>query len=207
MEQDIAIYTKPIVNGVCTHLLRWPRTAAVARVKPRVSWVEFLPQTTIISKTVAVHAPAKKVWELIGDPENIPTYCAGVVSVEMIDEKTYMVTDTVPPKRGDIWGQERFKEEVIERSPEKLIKYRVYADDGMGEDYTFELTPHEDTTIVNMKMEADFKLENHNEVEEMMEGVLMDIARLSMSKEDILRRIKEFESRKKLLPSESLEKI
>jgi len=192
------IYTKPMVKNISMQLLRWPRSAELSRVGLKVGLLEFLPQKTIIIKKVLIEASPSRIWSLIGNPMNIPIFCEGVLSIKPIDEKTYEVTDVVPPKNGDEWGTITFKEQVVEAIPGKLIRYRLFIEkEGteIGEDYIFELEAKDNKTIVSMKMETEFKVNNSDEVDDMMENVLTDIGRLSMSKEKLLERINAYKEK------------
>lgn len=196
MAKMFPIYTKPQIKSISGEMAGWPRSAEISKRFPEVAWTEFLHQKSVLEKTVMIEAPVKKVWELVGNPMNVPSFTPGLVSIEEVKKDVYRVTDTIPPKVGETWSTITFEESVLEAKPEQLIRYRIEKE-GIQEDFVFLLREEKGKTILTLKFEINFKLLNPDVVENDMDHVLMEVARLSIDKRDLAKRIAEFTARQK----------
>lgn len=189
---DAKIYTKPNLKYIPLEGVKWPRCAIVAITRPEVSWTKIVSENSMISKSVVVHAPRAKVWDLLGDPKKIPVFDEGVIDIEMIDDKTMRVKDVYRVGEGP-WKTQEFIEKILEVKPSSSIKYVIEREEHQ-EHFTFTLDDGKEkgTTVVSLKFEGNFALANPKDVENMIEKILLNIARVAIDKATFERMAKAF---------------
>lgn len=188
------VYTKPYILPLTHSKIGWARSANISKMVPKVAFADFIGQRTVISKSIYIEAKASKVWEIVGNPSNTPAFTPGLISMEKLSGSRYMATVMIPPTEGDEWKTESIEEEIVLSKDEKLIQYRLLHPEAEV-DYYFELEDSKDGTILTGRFEINNKITNHEEMEHDLENILLQIAKLSMSPDDLINKIKKFEGR------------
>ncbi len=189
---ETKIYTKPNLVEIPLECVKWPRCVIPAVTRPEVAWTSIVSERTMISKSVVVHAARDKVWELLGDPRKIPVFDEGVIDVELLDENTMRVKDVYRAGDGP-WKTQVFTEKILDREPSRLIKYEIERE-GHYEQFTFTMEDGKEkgTSIVTLQFDGNFAVANPKDVENMMEKILMNIARVAIDKQTFERMVKAF---------------
>lgn len=188
------IYTKPSLRNTSRQTIGWARSANIAMLTPTVAFADFVGEHTTISKSIAIDTTISKVWDVIGDPQNAPAFTPGLISMEDLGDNKYMATVMIPPASGDEWKTESYEEEIIDKQENKVIHYRLLHPSAQA-DYIFSLEENDNKALLSGKLEIGHKISNHDEMANDLENILYQVAKLAMSPDDLVKKIKKFEGR------------
>lgn len=191
-EKFVKIYTKPYLVQTPLECVKWPRCVIERFERPEIAWTSLSAEKTSFSKSVVVYADKETVWNLVSDPNKFTVFDDGIIDVDWPGGDTFVVKDVYKAGTG-AWKTQYFEEKIIEKNPPDMIRYEIDRK-GHKEQFTYKLENggEKDKTILTMQFDANFAIENHRELEDMMEKMCFNIARFSTDKEKFARLIKEF---------------